>query len=233
MQTIIQITDLHYDNKDPELVLLRPEDNFNRFISTVRNTPCDHIVLTGDVADTDGPFDMVINRIQELPVSIQFVSGNHDPEDAYRNLSQKKRYYVDYREDFMVLYLDSSKGMIDSEQLRWMEDLLINNSKDILIFVHHPILDCGNTVMDRMFPLLNRNEVKHILHRANNKVSIFCGHYHWDQEVRDGNITQYITPSLLYQLDRKADTLKIGSTNYGYRVIHLSKDSVETFVEYL
>jgi 3',5'-cyclic AMP phosphodiesterase CpdA len=140
---------------------------------------------------------------------------------------------MEYLEDFLVLYLDSSKGIIEQEQLKWLNDSLIKNQKDILTFIHHPIVDCGNTVMDRMYPLRNRSDVYNMLRDSGKKVYIFSGHYHWEQEVLAGNIKQYVTPSLLYQLDKNADILRIGSKNFGFRVINISMNKVETYVETL
>ncbi len=233
MQTIIQITDLHIDNNDPELALLSPEDNFSKFLLYARNIPFDKLVVTGDVADANESFEIVMNKLQELCGTIRFVSGNHDPKEAFHLSGLKKPYFVEHLEEFLVLYLDSGMGKIDNEQLLWMEEQLLHNEKDILIFLHHPIIDCGNTVMDRMFPLLNRDEVCRILDKTKNKISIFSGHYHWEQEIHAGNRKQYVTPSLLYQLDQNSDSLKIGSTNFGFRVINITKDCIETYVEYI
>lgn len=231
MQTIIQITDIHFDNNDPELKLLNPEDNFNEFLKYAKEILCDRIVITGDVAEDEENFKLILNKLQGICANIKYVIGNHDPMNGFEIFNQKRQYFMDYVEGFLVLYLDSGKGIIDDDQLQWLNNLLINNQKDILVFIHHPILDCGNTVMDKMYPLMNRSEVYNILQNTGKKIYIFCGHYHWEQKVQSGNITQYVTPSLLYQLDKNADILRIGSTNFGCRVINISRDKVESYVE--
>lgn len=233
MHTIIQITDLHFDNSDPELKLLNPKDNLNEFLQYATKIACDKIIITGDIAEAGENLKTIINNLQGLCENVKYVAGNHDPKDGFILLNQKRPYFMEYLEEFMVLYLDSSKGIIDDEQLIWLQDMIINNIKDVLIFMHHPILDCGDTVMDRMFPLMNRSEVYSILQNTSNKTYIFSGHYHWEQEVQSGNIKQFVTPSLLYQLDKNADFLRVGSMNYGFRVIKISMDKVETYVKIL
>lgn len=233
MHTIIQITDLHFDNNDPELKLLNPEGNFDKFLKYASKIPCDRIIVTGDAAEAEENLQTIISKLQGLCGNVKFVPGNHDTKDGFKLLNQKTPYFMEYLEEFLVLFLDSSKGIIDSEQLQWLNDLMINSQKDILIFIHHPIVDCGNTVMDRMFPLINRGEVDNILQNTRKNIYIFCGHYHWSQEVQSGNMKQYVTPSLLYQLDKNADFLRIGSTNFGFRVINISKDKVASYVEIL
>lgn len=232
MRTIIQITDLHLDNNDPELKSLNPEDNFQEFITYADKIPCEEIILTGDVAEIEENFYSIIEKLQGQYGSVKYVAGNHDPQNEML-FNKKIPYFMEYMEEFLVLYLDSSKGIIDQEQLHWLNDLLMNNQKDILVFIHHPIVDCGNTVMDRKYPLKNRSEVYRMLENTGRKVNIFCGHYHWEQEVQSGNMKQYVTPSLLYQLDMNADILRIGSMNFGFRVINISMDKVETYVETL
>ena len=233
MFTMIQITDLHMDNDDPELKHLKPEDNFKAFLKAASRIQCDRIIITGDVAEEEDNFKKVIGQLQELSTEIKYVAGNHDPMYAYKPFNLKGPYFMEYLEELLILYLDTGKGIIDEEQLQWLMELIAVNEKDILIFMHHPILDCGNTIMDRMYPLKNRNDVINILNKTNKKTYIFCGHYHWEQKMHVGNITQYITPSLLYQLDQHADILRIGSIDFGYRVIRISKDDVETYVEVL
>lgn len=233
MHTIIQITDLHFDNNDPELRLLDPEDNFNVFLTYVNKIQCDKVIVTGDVAEAEENIQTIANKLQGLCGNLIYVAGNHDPKDGFKMFNQKKPYFIEYMEEFLVIFLDSGKGIIGHEQLQWLNDLLKDNKKDILIFMHHPVLDCGNTVMDRMFPLINRSEVYSLLQNVRNKVYIFSGHYHWEQEVQSGNIKQYVTPSLLYQLDKNADFLRVGSTDFGFRVINISMNELESHVEIL
>ena len=233
MHTIIQITDLHFDNDDPELKLLNSEDNFNEFLNYANKIPYDKIIVTGDVTEVDDNFQTIINKLKSLCGNIRYAAGNHDPKDGFIIFNQKRPYYMEYLEEFLVLFLDSSKGIIDDEQLKWMNELIKNNKNDLILFIHHPILDCGDTVMDRMYPLQNRSEIHCILQDTGKKIYIFCGHYHWNQEVESGNIKQYVTPSMLYQLDKNADFLSVGSINFGFRVIKISMDKVESYVEIL
>jgi predicted phosphodiesterase len=46
--------------------------------------------------------------------------------------------------------------------------------------------------MDKKYPLKNREEVLKILTKTNQKIAIFCGHYHREEIVEERNIIQYV-----------------------------------------
>ena len=50
------------------------------------------------------------------------------------------------------------------------------------------------------------------------------GHYHAEHLVQDGQITQYVTPSALLQIEKLHDKIEIASCNFGYRIITVEEE---------
>ncbi len=110
-------------------------------------------------------------------------------------------YYHESSESFDIFYLDSSKGKIDFFQRKWLKKSLIKyKQNNIIIFIHHPILTCSNWVMERKYPLKNKNKIISILTKNKKNIYIFCGHYHNEEQTSFANITQFLTPSSVVQM---------------------------------
>ncbi len=50
--------------------------------------------------------------------------------------------------------------------------------KKLLFFTHHPIINCGDTIMDIKYPLENRDIILEKLINTEKEINIFSGHYH-------------------------------------------------------
>jgi Icc protein len=114
-----------------------------------------------------------------------------------------------------------------------LNETISRTNLDIIVFIHHPILDCGNSVMDIKYPLLGRTNIIRMLVESGKRVHIFCGHYHTDFTTVFKNIIQYVTPSTLYQLKMHSEKLEIESERIGYRIININGTVIETEVKYL
>ncbi|HOV14114.1 MAG TPA: hypothetical protein PK771_07515, partial [Spirochaetota bacterium] len=90
-----------------------------------------------------------------------------------------------------------------------------------------------NSLIDKMFPLKNRNILEDLLRKNTNPVFIFCGHYHNEYEVIKNNIKQYVTPSGIVQIKKDSNKLEIDSLKYGYRIIEINNNNICTFVKYM
>ncbi len=95
------------------------------------------------------------------------------------------------------------------------------------MFLHHPILRI-ETPVDKAYPLKNREELKSILLNFKNNVTVFCGHYHMNDEQNFKNIKQYTTQSMSFQLIKNATEIEVDNLNFGYRIIEISNDGIET-----
>jgi 3',5'-cyclic AMP phosphodiesterase CpdA len=164
------------------------------------------------------------------------VLGNHDKAADFRGLDgigdlvrKDGLYYERTVEGTLCLFLDSSSSVIGRAQFAWIEEQAKKaKGSNLAIFVHHPVLDCGGTLMDQRYPLKNREEVAAFLAGLDLDVSIFCGHYHTDHVQRHDRITQYVTPALSVQFKSHASSFQVESKRTAYRLIELDAGKLKT-----
>jgi len=237
MTLLAQITDLHIDNVDPDLITqIDSRANALAVLDAVQQQKIKRLVLNGDIAETENGIDWFLEQIRARKFQYNLILGNHDLPQIYRDkniFGGPQTYHAELLEGFLILFLDSGRNSIDQEQLAWIEEQLFQTDQEVLIFVHHPVLDCGNSIMDRKYPLKNRAEVLKILTKTNRKIALFCGHYHREEIVQAQNITQHLTPSTYYQIKKYAAGIELESEAVGYRVLSLKAGKYETTVKYL
>lgn len=234
---IAQMTDLHIDDILADQCSIDLRDNFLNALASLSSRGVEKIILTGDTGSPDS-IGWIFDTLKERGLEYEYVLGNHDEIGVYSQRSDFKRnreeatsYFHSLHDRDLYLYLDSSRSIIDAKQRRWMGTVLNSvNCRRVFLFIHHPIFDCGNTVMDRLYPLQNREEVAPLLLRQEREIYIFCGHYHTVHEQRIQNITQFVAPSMLVQVKQEGDGIELESKSYGYRIISIQKDAVETEV---
>lgn len=236
MVDFAQITDLHIDNEDQVLTHLNSRANSMAVLDCIQHQNIPRIILTGDIAESERGVRWFFHQISQRNMTYHIVMGNHDDVRSYEKeglIQHVTPYYALEIENFLLLFLDSTRYYIDPAQLTWMDTQLASHDQDVLLFIHHPVLDCGGSVMDQQYPLKNRDDVAKLLHARNHHISIFCGHYHTEETVESRNIVQFVTPSTLYQLKKYAAGLEIDNERIGYRVLSLDHGTYSTEVKYL
>ena len=232
---IAHITDSHLDEEFPTRNGVETRKHFDSVLNDIKNENISEIICTGDIGEDQGLM-YFFDQLKSYSLSITL--GDHD------KFSQISKYYTkgthqEYqkiyssieRDNHKYIYLDSSAGIIDKEQLYWFQTELIS-SKPILIFLHHPIIRL-NTKADEIGRLKNRNEVLSIMENSQNKISIFCGHYHTESSIIYKNIEQYITPAVSFQIEELQNKIEINTKIFGYRIIEIENTSVTSQVKLL
>jgi Icc protein len=232
---LAQITDLHIDNTVPELSHIDARANALAVLDSLQKQGVRQLALTGDHAETYQGTEWFLEQVEQRGFQYRVILGNHDVFEPYleRNLLQPHPYFFEEMEGFRIFFLDSGNYWVDPVQLAWFKEGLASTSLEILVFIHHPVLDCGGTMMDTRYPLQNRDEVRQILVDNGREIGLFCGHYHTDAIIRQDNITQYVTPSTLYQLKKYSERPETDNENIGYRIISLENGKFETKIAYL
>jgi 3',5'-cyclic-AMP phosphodiesterase len=156
--------------------------------------------------------------------------GNHDKFDEVKKYfsvddSKNELYYKVEDENYLYLFLDTSLDEVSDNQLNWVQSEL--NNKAIILFIHHPILPI-NTPVDKLYPLKNREQLERILLEYKENITVFCGHYHINDEQEHENIKQFTTQSLSFQLVKNATEIETDNKNFGYRIIEIGDDKIET-----
>lgn len=231
---IAHITDTHIDDPTATSHGDDPRKNLLAVLEDAVAQEADDLVFTGDIGE-DSSYGWLFERLREFKSGFRFIPGNHDAlneaEEYYRNTVSAGPgglYYTEEDDTFTYVYIDSSAAEIKEMQFEWLEGA-IKSHKHIIIFIHHPILGF-KTGMDKMYPLKNRERIVKLLNERNNSVIVFCGHYHMTDYRTSGNISQYITPAVSFQVKKESNEIDIYTGPFGYRLITLDPDkgTIET-----
>ncbi len=226
------ITDVHLDEQFPKTVGVDARKNWEKVLKDISKRGITQIVIGGDIGERDSlswffkllePYDWFISL------------GNHDSFSTIFPYWKEQQvvgidtpFYNIETDFFKCIFLDSSKEIVDQEQLdRFRKESI--TSKKILLFVHHPILSVP-TFTDKKFFLEGREKILSVLHQIPNEVFIFSGHYHMEDDRFYKNVRQYITPAVSYQVEKDPDIVKIHNNSFGYRIIELQHDQLFTEV---
>lgn len=233
IEKIAHITDLHLDETYPYNDKTSVRKRFRKVLDDIHLNNIDHVVCTGDIGIGQG-IPYFFEELKNMKLSICL--GNHDHFleicEHYRfrtGFSSKKSYYSRVNEPFKFIFLDSSSGKIDAEQLHWLSKEL-NTPKHMVIFMHHPVLGLPLKV-DEIGRLKNRNEIREVLVKTSNPISIFCGHYHMDNTLAFSNITQIISPAVAFQIEKHPEIIAIDTQQFGYRVIQIDGHTISSAVK--
>jgi Icc protein len=162
------------------------------------------------------------------------VLGNHDTfstaSQYYNNGLTEGRNEMMYSFEeihFRCLVLDSSTNLVSTDQLVWLEQQL-NTPKNVLIFIHHPVLEI-NTPLDKIGAALKeRDKLKKVLVDSKTDTTIFCGHYHMADEAIEENIKQITTIAASYQIIKESTKIDTDQYTFGYRLIQIDGDLLKT-----
>lgn len=200
--------------------------NFRMILDDVAERGIKEIVFGGDIGSPEMNqwfFDVIAQR----GFSLWMVLGNHDTFAAVSQYYPEPANYI--KEDAAVRYiiLDTSDNKIDGERLRWLREML-NTDKEIVLFVHHPVLAINTPIEGLGAALQGRDELKALLKGSHKKITIFCGHYHMIDEAEEDNIYQYTTPAASYQIGKETAEVEIDQSVCGYRIIDTTGGDITT-----
>lgn len=228
MKRIAFITDIHLGEQFPIDNNVNPPKNLETVLSDIENRKINEIIFGGDIGEATS-HDYFFEKLKNQNVNL--ILGNHDKFDKVKdhfNIDKNKDelYYKTGDEKYQYIFLDSSSDELSKTQLEWLINEL-SEQKELVLFVHHPVLEI-ETKVDKVYPLKNREDLKLILLNFKNNVTIFCGHYHMNDEQEFKNIKQYTTQSLSFQLIKNPTEIEIDNLNFGYRIITISNENIKT-----
>ena len=212
------------------------EDHLRIVLDDIAGKGISDVVFGGDIGTQEsvGGFFEILGGY-DFKVSI--ILGNHD---TYPNVVQHCRMDDGAVEGKMCfshnnghlkrIFLDSSDNVLGDDQRAWLARELDGVSKAAL-FVHHPVLAIDTPLEQAGVALRDRDEVKTLLlSRTDCELSVFCGHYHMIDEVRQANISQFATPAVSYQIIRHSDPLRVDTDAFGYRIVEIDDARIRTEV---
>lgn len=229
MKQIAYVTDIHLDDHFPIEGGADPISNWKTILQDIKSRNIQQLILGGDLGEPSSNV-WFFESIEGFSADITL--GNHDTFQEISKYHKKQSegvnelYYSYEDEGFKYIFLDSSSGIIQEAQLQWLQQEL-RTEKKILLFIHHPIVEV-DTPVDKLYPLINRNSVRKILHDAGNDIIVICGHYHMEDEQQKENVRQLVTPAASIQLIKNASAIELDSSTFSYRIIDINNDSFET-----
>ncbi|MBN8643404.1 MAG: metallophosphoesterase family protein [Flavobacteriales bacterium] len=228
MKKIAFITDVHLGEQFPIENNVDPKENFEKVLADISKRGINELIFGGDIGDASA-HDFFFESVK--PFTVDFIIGNHDKfnevkKHLNKEINVEELYYTKEDNDYKYIFLDTSSEEISKAQLEWLEVEIISTKK-IVFFIHHPIIKI-ETPVDQLYPLKNRDELKSILIKSKKECSVFCGHYHMNDETKFKNINQTITQSLSFQIVKNAEEIEIDNSNFGYRILVFHNDRIET-----
>jgi 3',5'-cyclic AMP phosphodiesterase CpdA len=227
---IAYITDIHLDEDFPINQGIDPRKNWDIILNDVKSRGITSIIFGGDVGEKSSNA-YFFDSLKSFDIAISL--GNHDDfnevikhNTTIANTNKKAFYYTQETAFYTFIFLDSSLNTIDEEQFIWFKNELITDKK-IVIFIHHPILQV-HTEVDRKYYLIHRDRLRLELEQLSTEVTLFSGHYHFDDIQTYKNITQYITPAASYQIAKIPDGVNIETSHFGYRILEFTEVGIET-----
>ena len=238
MIRILQITDSHIiGEKDSMFLGMNVLESFRAVIAEVKKdiqkVKSDLIVFSGDLSQdqTELSYQYIVKEIADLPIEIAWTSGNHDDPNVGEkilslsaNISKGKVFVFD---DWKIIVLNShyaehDSGFLDSEELGFLEQNLQSNNKNIIIFLHHHVVETGSPWLDEL-RVENYSELLTILKKYENIKIVACGHVHQENFLKKSGITFVSTPSTSVQF-KKGEHFELDALMPGYRWFNLYDD---------
>lgn len=232
---IAHITDSHLDEEFPTEHGIQTRRRLDIVLEDIEREGVTEIVCTGDIGENEGiTYFFEQTKMMDLTITL----GNHDSFSKITkhfsrgaHYDSQKLYYSVPKEHQKFIYLDSSEGIIDKQQLLWLEAEL-SSIKPIVFFMHHPIIGL-NLMVDKIGGLKNSKAILSLLENTSNDITLFCGHYHMESSTSYKNVKQYITPAISFQIEKNPTEIEINKEYFGYRMIELSDHGVNSEVKIL
>ena len=204
-------------------------------------------------------YTWIKEKLHTIKAPVFIIPGNHDnvktlntlfsPEREVRDKkagcfssnvllkeigAQHEMAYILSFDELEIIFLDSSSACVSKEQLSDLTDHIIEDGyKQRIIFIHHPPILSGHVYLDREWPLLNISEVKPVIKRiskASSSLTIFCGHYHYEDLIKTDHFVMHVTPSTFIQIDPAYSEFKKLNVNTGWRKIEVNPSGIESQV---
>lgn len=241
---IVQITDIHLGRLEDRPMGIDTRKQFLEVLNEVTKLTPDLLVITGDICLKDPFFEAYLflkDALDRLTFPFRIVSGNHDDNELLVKAFGWKKVLVDGAYYFLevfegrkpIYFLDSSKNKIDPKQMAWLSAKIENETKDALIFIHHPPCKSGARFMDQRYPMEGGNDLMKLLQASPRTFHLYCGHHHIDKTILKKNVLVHVTPSTYLQIVAEKIEFEMDHHRAGYRIIDWDETEVRSTVRYV
>jgi len=228
MKIVAFVTDIHFAEDEVSGLGVNQEKNWSVILDDITHRgDIDEIIFGGDIGSA-AAHEMFFASLNTCGIKFEIIIGNHDRfEDVIKHIptvseSDSELYFSYDEAGYRYIFLDTSTSSFSIEQNKWLMEKL-STDLPIIIFIHHPVLYV-ESIVDKLYSLKGRDELRTLLQSVNNNITIFCGHLHNEDKAIDGNITQYLTPSAAYQALKNTKEIITDINEFGYRIIEIDKE---------
>ncbi|WP_235298983.1 metallophosphoesterase family protein [Portibacter marinus] len=239
MNRVAIITDLHI-KQNGLAYRTDTENNFYDLVAELKGWELDHIICAGDLSAKEALREdciMVKTELDDLGVPYDVIRGNHDnaldiSEVFGYEMQGGEVYFTKRVGDRSYIFLDTNEGTISDQQCEWLE-LQLQKPEEPFIVMHYPPMDSGIAYIDAKHEFKEPEKLLDILTGVGKRLNIFCGHCHSERLIQYKNLSVFITPSCIAQVDERDTNFKMYHDYVGYRIIEDNGRSLRTFVKYL
>ena len=252
MLRFVQLSDPHLELSDGARHGVNVNRRFSAAVAQIcRMSPAPAFcVITGDLVAEETPahYARLKALCAPLPGPVHYCLGNHDDRALFRAsigldsgigpASGRHRYVFDHEvgeRQIRFVVLDSHVpgevfGTLGAGQLTWLQDQLVAEAAQHIIFVHHPPLPASGGWMDEML-LTDGEDLLTLLARSPAAIGrVLFGHVHQPITLSVRGLTLTSAPSTGYQFTDEEVTPMIYAGTGGYQVVCLDGSSVVTAV---
>jgi 3',5'-cyclic AMP phosphodiesterase CpdA len=225
----IKMLDRPHENPTDQLV------NVLKYANTIQPA-LDFILISGDLVHEGGVedyryFKQLIEEHTTLPVYVAL--GNHDVTEAfwegYANQvnCSENLYYEKTFLGYRMIVLDSSHdksgaGLIDHEQLNWLEEVLKTPAqKTTFIVVHHP-LAVGE--VDGIHSLGNSHELMNVI-KNTDVTAVLSGHTHQNKLTQFNDLLLSTAEGTSFGVELSDEMMHI-TTKTGFNLCTLNENGM-------
>jgi len=240
---IFQITDLHIARIGQETINnIDVWGKFKAALAKAVEVKPDLLVISGDLCYQEGELEIyqcIKIHLDDSGLDYLVIAGNHDDSTLVSKIFQSRlnketgeSYYIKHFPQGDIIFLDSVKKIFSEQQWQWFSKQ-VAQQKPSLIFTHHPPVIVGTPFMDRNHCFLQMDKFAKVAETSNDSLSIFCGHYHVERVVHQKNMTIFVTPSTMVQINGAEEEYTLDHDRTGYRIIDWDGVLMQTYVGYI
>ena len=224
---IYHYTDLHLPGPQDDPADIDGWARWQRYLDFFQKHPAQLYVNTGDCCRNrphSSIYKAMVTKLLNADLDHCLLPGNHDEPEQMKALLPQTFVETTFQRigDWQVVFINTSSGILQPSALQEIQQALQQAKFPYLIFMHHPPLFAGSPHMDRKYPLQNIKDVWPVFRSSPVPVHIFCGHYHMNRVIEEGNCSVYITASPYWNIDPAFESLqKVDFESLAFRQIRL------------